>query len=746
MYNRLKTLFDLQGGIVKFRFITLLTLVAVSVTLLLSSSLFDSESSRREKLLSHIIHTGLQRWHYSDKKIDDDFSRKAFKEFLEYIDYGKRFLLLEDVQDLRKYSDKIDDQFAVGSTEMMASAIEKVEVRIKQVMEFYPQLLDKPFDFTVPEKLEFDADKRTWCATLADLKDYWRKYLKYRTLTRYIALMESGDKDAKNKAKKEKTNNENANKNPGAETEVKPKPIDTTKLDATVEKKAREAVKKSFKSYFSRLQQGIRNDSLSRYINSLLQVYDPHTSYFPPVDKQTFDMSMSGSFEGIGALLGQDEEYVSVASIVPGGPSWRGKKLGAKDRILKVAQGDEEPVDIIGMRVQDAVKLIRGKKGTLVRLTVQKPDGRIEEIPIVRDVVVLEETFARSAVLVDKNSGKRYGYIHLPGFYNDFADKGRNATDDVRKELNTLKEKNVDGVILDLRNNGGGALRDAVNMSGLFIPEGPVVQVKDKRAKVNVLDDPDPGVAYDGPLVVMINTLSASASEILSAALQDYNRAVIVGGAHSYGKGTVQAMVNLDSFIAERARKKKGFGALTITIQQFYRISGNSIQLKGVTPDIVLPDRHDSFEIGERHLDYSLSWDAVKPAAYKRWRSHSLVSDAVVAHSKERVRQSPAFSRVIEYVRQVKQMRSDTFRSLTLSDVVRRQEQMRKESERLSDANFELKNIDIIQTHDISRTDAQLEKIAKDRQTEWFKDIKQDVMLGEVVNVLSDMLKTSTGG
>lgn len=724
---------DLKGGLVKLRIITLLTLVTVSVTLLLSSSLFDSETSRREKLLSHIIHTGLQRWHYSDKKIDDDFSRKAFKEFMEYIDYGKRFLLLEDVRELRKYSDKIDDQFAVGSTEMMTSAIEKIELRIKQVMAFYPQLLDKPFDFTIPEKLEFDAEKRTYCATLVELKEYWRKFLKYRTLTRYITLKETEGKKTEDK------NTEKKKKNKWV-------PIDTLSVDARVEKKSREAVRKSFTSYFNRLQQGIRNDSLSRYINSLLQVYDPHTSYFPPVDKQTFDMGMSGSFEGIGALLSQDEEYVSVASIIPGGPSWRGKQLGAKDRILKVAQGKDEAVDIIGMRVQDAVKLIRGKKGTLVRLTVQKPDGRVMEVPIVRDVVILEETFARSAVLVDKKSGKRYGYIHLPGFYNDFSHKGRNATEDVRKELDDLKRKKVDGVILDLRNNGGGALTDAVRMSGLFIPEGPVVQVKDKQARVKVLDDPDPAVAYDGPLVVMVNTLSASASEILSAALQDYNRAVVVGGTRSYGKGTVQAMVNLDSFVAERARKKKGFGALTITIQQFYRISGNSIQLKGVTPDIVLPDRHDSFEIGERHLDYSLSWDAVKPAAYKRWRSNSRVNDAVVTRSKERVRQSPAFSRVIEYVRRVKQLRDDTFRSLMLSDVVRRQQQLRKESERLSDSEYKLKHIDILQTRKISKDDAQLDKIAKERQDEWFKGIKKDVMLGEVVNVLSDMLGTSTGG
>jgi carboxyl-terminal processing protease len=703
-------------------------MVTLSVTLLLSSNLFKDKSPKREKLLSHIIHTGLERWHYSGKKIDDEFSKHAFEEFLEYLDYGKRFLLLDDVRALRKYSDKIDDQFAAGSTEMMSAAVSSLEKRIQQVMAFYSQFLDKPFDFNQPETLEFDMEKRAYCKNLEELKDYWRKYLKYRTLTRYIAFVKSRNK----KAGKEKTDT----------------PIDYSRMDMELEKKARDAVRKSFKSYFDRLRQGIRNDSMSRYINSLLQVYDPHTVYFPPVDKETFDMSMSGSFEGIGALLNQDEEYVAVARLIPGGPSWRGKQLGAGDQILKVAQGKNEPVDIIGMRVQDAVKLIRGKKGTTVRLTVKKPDGQITEIPIVRDVVVLEETFARSAVLVNKTSGKRFGYIHLPGFYNDFARMdGRNATTDVKKELEALKKKGVDGIILDLRNNGGGALRDAVRMSGLFIPEGPVVQVKDKDSQIKVLDDPDPGVTYDGPLVVMVNTFSASASEILAAALQDYKRAVIIGGTHSYGKGTVQAMLNLDRFVSKRPDNKKGFGALTITIQQFYRISGNSIQLKGVTPDIVLPDRHDSFEIGERHLDYSLSWDAVPPASYRKWRSHSLVNDSTIARSKARVRQSPAFQRVIDYVRSVKAMRDDTMQSLQLGEVVKRQEQIKKERDKLTQFEKELLHVQVTQSRQLKKkNDRQLDKIAQERRQEWFKEIKKDLMLGEVVRIMSDMLRGSGSG
>jgi carboxyl-terminal processing protease len=696
------------------------------VTLLVSGTVFHGKETKREKLLSQLIHTGLERWHYSGKKIDDQFSVQAFSEFLEYLDYGKRFLLQEDVHELRKYIDKVDDQFASGSTELMKVATRKLEQRIRQVIEFYPQLLERPFDFTRYETLEFDVDKLTPAANLEQLKAHWRKVLKYRTLMRYIDLYRakynSKDKSGKNESK------------PG-------KPGITDKIDNELEEKARKAVLKSFKSYFNRLLQGTRNDSLSRYINSLVQVYDPHTNYFPPVDKETFDMQMSGSFEGIGALLSQEEEYVKVASIVPGGPSWRQKQLKAGDLILKVAQGNKEPVDIIGMRVTDAVKLIRGKKGTLVRLSVKKPDGQITEIPIVRDVVILEETFAKSAVLVHKKSGKRFGYIHLPGFYNDFQQAGgRNSTDDVKKELETLKKKKVDGVILDLRNNRGGALEDAVRMSGLFLPEGPIVQVKDKRSRIMAREDSDPSIAYSGPLIVLVNSLSASASEILSAALQDYNRAIIVGGSHTYGKGTVQAMVPLDRFVSKSPDYKKSLGALTITIQKFYRVNGNSIQKQGVIPDIVLPDRYDSLEIGERHLDHSLDSDSILPASFEKWQDQSPATPELVQRSKNRVRQNPGFEQIREYVNKVKGLRHDTVRSLRLAKVVERQEKLKAESKKLEEKEVELTHFDILPARKVeNKKSEQLNEIARDRQTEWFKEIKKDMMLGEVLEILADV-------
>jgi carboxyl-terminal processing protease len=697
-----------------------------------------SDEILKEKLICKVIYTGLERWHYSGKKIDDDFSEKAFGEFLKYIDLSKRFLLQSDIERLRKYRDKIDDELENGSTEMMVLATQILEQRIRQVQGFYGELLAKPFDFTRPEYLELDPDKLTNCATLDELKDYWRKTLKYRTLLRYISLKQA--QETNTSVKKDSKKVEKADS-------VNPKKPAAVKSEKELEQQARESVQKSFKGIFDRLLQANKEDSLSLYLNSLVQVYDPHTTYFLPVDKESFDMQMSGAFEGIGALLQNEDEYVKVSSIVPGGPSWRGKQLQAGDLILKVAQGDEEPVDIIGMRTVDAVKLIRGKKGTLVRLTVKKPDGQIVEIPIVRDVVVLEETFARSAVLKDKNTGRRFGYIDLPSFYNDFSNtKGRNSSGDVKKEIEKLKLKKVDGIILDLRNNTGGALRDAVRMSGLFIPEGPVVQVKDKQGAVTSLDDNNPGVSYRGPVAVLVNRLSASASEIVAAALQDYHRALIVGGDHSYGKGTVQAMINLDNLVSihdsHPVDRYDSLGAMTITVQKFYRINGKAIQLKGVIPDIILPDSTDFLEIGEVHQDYSLPWDSIPTAKYEPWQSGPLVSAGLVERSKERVQNNPALQQLKEYIDTVNQIRNETRQSLLLTEMMKRQQEIKAGREKLEKSQSDLAFMTVLPSTPPGKQESQsMGKIAKERQEEWFKGIKKDLFLGEVMEILNDMLK-----
>lgn len=693
----------------------LIVLITAVVVLLLGGNLFTSDADEnREQYISQLVYSGLKSWHYSGMKVDDEFSGKAFWVFLEGLDPNKRFLLQSDIEDLNRYRYKIDDQFASGSTEVMKFAIERLKMRIKNVMAFYPEMLEKPFDFEKEENLELDADKRNYSTSEAELKSLWQKIVKYRTLLRYISLLEAEKKEAPN---------------------------------AELEAKARKAVAKSLKNIFDRLLQTATNDALSLYINSLIQVYDPHSNYFPPLDKDTFDLQMSGSFEGIGALLGQEDGYVKVSSIIPGGPSWKQKKLQPEDLILKVGQGDNEPEDIVGMRVTDAVKLIRGKKGTTVKLTVRHPDGQMEVIPIVRDVVVVEETFAKSAVVNDKKNGKRFGYIYLPKFYNDFNRRsGRNSTDDVKKELEKLKAKKVDGVILDLRFNSGGALTDAVNMSGLFLPEGPMVQVKDSIQGVKVLKDKDPKTIYDGPLVVMVNVLSASASEILAAALQDYDRAIIVGSNHSFGKGTVQAMINLDRFISKRSADGKSLGALTVTVQKFYRITGTSIQQRGVVPDIVLPDTFAGLEIGEKHLDYSLNGDAIPTAEFTRWTNKTPDMQQLASRSMERMKQDPRYDVLNKYIIRLKKNRNKTNQSLQMAKVMAHQAESKQARKAYEKAQEKSCHINASPTDVVVKGDTEdaeeLYKARKEKQDNWIDAITKDFQLKEAMAVLTDAIES----
>lgn len=692
------------------------TITLAAVVILLANALLTFTQTRadRAQLLSQLIYTGLENLHYSGKKVNKDFSGNAFKEFLDVLDPNKRFLLQKDAEELAQYKDKIGEEFADGDTDLMTAATQLIRERTQDVMKFYEELLEKPFDFTLGENIELDPEKRNYCADLPEIKELWRKTLKYRTLLQFI--------DLKEKQEKEKGK---------------------TKTDAQLEEEARKSVAKSTKSILNRLLQTYEKDGLALYLNSLVQVYDPHTTYFPPMDKEAFDMQMSGSFEGIGALLREEDGYVKVTDIVPGSPSWKQKRPQPGDLIMKVGQGEDEPEDIVGMRVEDAVKLIRGKKGTLVKLTVKKPDGQIDVIPIIRDVIILEETFARSAIVGDEKTGKRFGYIFLPKFYNDFNhSNGRNSTDDVKKELEKLTAKKVDGIILDLRYNTGGALLDAVRMSGLFIPEGPIVQVKDSRSDIQVLKDPDPGVVYSGPLVIMINSLSASASEIMAAALQDYDRAVIVGSNQSFGKGTVQAMLNLDNYVSRRQSDGQSLGALTITIQKFYRIKGPSIQQKGVIPDVILPDQFSALEIGESYLPYSLSGDAIPPAEYTRWPGDSFNLKLLEEKSKERTAKEPRFKLLQEYIQKLKAIQDQSLQSLQLKRVMEEQKKLRKDREnfnKVEEASCHIKIEPSLEIVKESFASEELFKIEKDREKEWFKQIDKDLLLKETMAVMHDM-------
>ncbi|MCK4835994.1 MAG: carboxy terminal-processing peptidase [Candidatus Aminicenantes bacterium] len=690
---------------------------SVAATLFLNAS-----DLNRERFLSQLIHQSLENLHYSEKKINDDFSARGFKEYVEFLDYSKRYFLQSDIDEFKQYINKIDDELMEGRTDLMRLASNRIQQRISEVMNFYEDILSKPFDFSRQEFIELDGDKRCYCINQLELKEYWRKILKYHCLINYANLLRAKDKND---------------------------------ADQKLEKQARKAVLKSYKSIFHNQLQAHKNDAAQLYFNALVQVFDPHSNYLPPKEKEDFDIEMTGQFEGIGALLREEDGFVKVVRIIPGGPSWRQKQLQPGDLILKVAQGDEEPVDIVGMRVVDAVKLIRGKKGSLVRLTLKKPDEQIVTIPIVRDVVIVEESFAKSAFLSSKKIDKTFGYIYLPRFYRDFSrPDGRNATDDVRKIVDQFNRKKVDGLILDLRNNSGGSLIDAINISGLFISRGPIVQVKNRRKGIRVLRDRDKKIDFKGPMVDIINALSASASEILAAALQDYRRAIIVGGNHSYGKGTVQIMIDLDRYLASVSEEKdkidqNSLGALKLTVQKFYRITGSSNQFKGVVPDIILPDRFDYLEIGEKYLDNSLPWDTITAVSFSKWDAYQLDLEILSVESQKRTANHPYFNGLKLYVENLSAARENTRKSLHFETFYREQQQMLQQQKEINQLQKEFSHITVSSLETAitpisgiaNERSGEQQKITADIQQEWFQQLKKDSYLEEAMMIIQDIIQ-----
>jgi carboxyl-terminal processing protease len=490
---------------------------------------------------------------------------------------------------------------------------------------------------------------------------------------------------------------------------------------------------------FNDLLQNDENDRLALWANTIANTYDPHTEYFAPKDKETFDIAMTGRFEGIGATLQERDGQIKVADVIPGSASYRQGQLKTGDIIQRVAQGQAEPVTVEGMRLDKAVSLIKGKKGTEVRLTVKKPDGSVQIIPITRDVVVVKETYAQSAVI--NEGGKKIGYIRLPAFYANFNDEqdGRSSAEDVKKELEKLKQEKVDGVVLDLRNNGGGSLTDAVEMAGLFIDSGPVVQVRSGQGSAQVLNDRDPRVQYNGPLVVMVNKYSASASEILAAAVQDYKRGVVIGSTSTYGKGTVQRIFNLDDALPAEFNAIKPFGSLKLTTQKFYRINGGSTQFKGVVPDIVLPDAYSYLDQGEKDTDYPLKWDEISPARYRTWQQAPAI-DKLKAASNSRVAASPSFKLVQEIVERMRKRKDDTNVTLNLAKYRTEQEQAKTESKRYEELQKAAPALSIaplaIDLRGVTDT------VEVNRARRMSKNLMKDINLREAVAITKDQIES----
>lgn len=556
----------------------------------------SNEKIAQQQKLLNTVGALLEQQHYSPQKIDDDFSRKIFKAYLSQLDGDKSIFIAADVNAVKKFETTIDDEIHGASIQFQPAVSAIYEKRVAETMLYYKDILSKPFDYSVNETVQLDGDQLGYTSTEAERKDRWRKKLKYYSLERFIDLQEEREK---NKGK------------------------DSFKVlpDDSLELAARTSVLKMMDRTFNRIKTTFTEEQrFNSFINVITNTMDPHTDYYPPVEKRAFDERMSNQFYGIGAQLQQDDNGIKIASVVTGGPAWKSGVIVAGDIIIKVAQGANEPVDVSGYGTEDAVKLIRGDKGTEVRITFKKQDGTTKTVSLIREKIEQDEGLARSAVIMQGKD--KIGYIALPDFYANFEDKnGFKCSEDVATEVKKLKAENVKGIVIDLRNNGGGSLLEVVKMVGLFIKTGPVVQVKERDGRVDqqTWRDNDESVLYDGPLTVMVNELSASASEIFAAAIQDYKRGIVIGSSSTYGKGTVQRPIPFGRPIDFYSSRTE-FGAVSLTFQKFYRVNGGSTQLKGVVPDIIMPDTYEYLKIREKDNPNSLPWDAIPQTPYQPWQ------------------------------------------------------------------------------------------------------------------------------
>ncbi|HRG58313.1 MAG TPA: carboxy terminal-processing peptidase [Bacteroidia bacterium] len=697
----------------KNRILFLSTLGVISISCFMCSFLPGTEPSKDKTVITeNVMSNLLQMGHFKPRALDDKFSEDVYDLYLKRIDINKKFLLMSDVNELKQMRLQIDDQLKNDKFDFFNRCNEILNKRYAEVESFYKELLKEPFDFTSEEKIETEAKKLNYASDSKAQREEWRKLFKYQTLVRMSEAIESQEKAL-----------------------LKKDSLFEAKSLATIEKESREKVEKSYNDFFKRIKKVDDTDRAGIFLNVVANVFDPHTEFFPPKVKDNFDIQMSGQLEGIGAQLQEKDGSIKVSNIVPGSASWRQGELKAGDVILKVAQGKDEPVDISDMRLDDAVQLIRGKKGTEVRLTVRKPDASTKVISIIRDIVVLDETYAKSLIIEE---GQKVGYLKLPSFYADFNKPGgRRCAVDVKNEIIKLKEQQVNGLIIDLRNNGGGSLQDVVEMAGLFIDKGPIVQVKSTGTNAEVLEDRNPGILYDGPLVIMVNNISASASEILAAAMQDYKRGIIIGGEQTFGKGTVQRIVGLDDRLDYSQISYAPVGSLKLTMQKFYRVNGGSTQLKGVSSDIMLPDKYEKLYKGEREEEFPMPWDEIKPASINTWTAKWNL-DEIKKKSKQRVENDLTFKQIRELEEKYKKQADNTLISLNLEKFRAEQKKNNIDTDVLEKLEKEGKQLN---AYGMAQD---LEKIAADStkkvmNEDWIKSVKKDSYIKEAVNVILDM-------
>lgn len=687
-----------------FALIILAFIVSPAGSFALSKHPPHHNPTKYEKIL-HDVGEMLEEIHYSPRNIDDSFSREVFKKYLDGVDQEKKILLQSDINSLRRYQNTIDDEILGKAPVQFARAVNEIYLkRLQETEALYKEILSHPFDYSKDEYIELDPDRLDFPRNEAERKEAMRKRLKFLALEKYTELLDA------QAAKKDSA---------GA--------IGKDQL----EQQARQKAMKAMDLYYARLKvKANDNDRFNEFVETIVQCMDPHTDYFPPVEKRSFDEDMSGRFFGIGASLKDDDGNIKIATLLTGSPAWKSGQVNVGDVILKVAQGSAEPVDLTGYTIPDAVKIIRGTKGSEVRLTLKKTDGTIKVISLIRDEIVQDEKFARS-VIVSSDRG-RIGYIYLPEFYADFENSnGNRCYIDVAKELVKLKEENVDGIVLDLRNNPGGSLGDVVEMVGLFINQGPVVQVKGREGRPMILEDHSRTALYSGPFTVMVNEFSASASEIFAAAIQDYRRGIIIGSTSTFGKGTVQR-----PFPLERGADT-GLGTIKLTMEKFYRISGGSTQLKGVASDIVLPDTYEHSKYREKDQPDALPYDVIPKASYTPFRP-SYDFNAVVSAGNDRIKNDDTFN-IIEKDADWLDQESNQPYPLNIDKYRERQKAVKDtiaHIERLSRLSHPM-NLSFLAV-DSSKYNTDKDK--GDRYRAWLNALSTDIYLRETVNVMGDMI------
>ncbi len=674
----------------------------------------DNPIARHEEILRN-VGILLEGGHYSPRKIDNDFSKLVLDKFLKDLDGEKNIFLESDIKSFNIFENVIDDEIHGEKLESFYSINEVYQKRLFEVSSFYAGMLLKPFDFTTNETIEMDPDKKGWPANEKSREDFWKKRIKFLVLSKFV---DSKDEQVKNKDKKDFV----------------------LKADSTIERESRESVKKILDRMFStRKARETQEFNFSTFVNSITSAMDPHTTYFPPIDLRSFNESMSGRFYGIGAQLREDDGKIKVGPLITGGPAWKGGELKENDEILKVGQGNADPVDVTGYDVSEAVKIIRGSaKGSEVRLTIKRGDGTLKVISIIRDEIKLEDIFAKSAIIKGEN---KIGYINLPEFYADFErPDGARCAVDVAIEIKKLKDENIDGLILDLRGNGGGSLYDVVQMVGLFIDEGPVVQVKGRDGKVSILRDREKGILYDGPFTVLVDETSASASEIFAAAIQDYQRGIILGSTSTYGKGTVQRNIPLTPISENRIFTKKSnedLGTVKLTVQKFYRINGGATQLRGVVSDVIIPDRLEYIKFREKDNIYSLKWDEIPSLSYKPWVStYSL--DPIITEARSDVNKSATFNKIKADVTWLGD-NADRAYPLNITKYKEKLKEQKNVYKSIEEAYKLPATLNVRNLYsDTSNINLAIDKVEKNKV--WLKRVQEDIFIDEGVKVIDKMI------